>query len=85
MSRPKNAPAFHPSEYVKEEMKERKMTPRTFAKKTGWSPQVMAAFFDRRMGLDAPKARDVGKVFGTSAVIWNRLQTAWDRWERSQK
>lgn len=84
MSRPKNAPAFHPSEYVKEEMEARGMSTGMFTDKTGWSKATADAFLDGRMGLDALKAGDVGEVFGTSALLWIRLQTAWDRWERSQ-
>ncbi len=70
---------IHPGEYISEEIEARGWTVAEFAKKAGWGERVAVEVIDGRIPVSPTYARDLGRVFGTSTLMWARLQEAWLR------
>lgn len=76
---PADNPAFHPGEYVKEELIARGWSWGSFAEQIGWSLEDLTLLIDGRIDITNHHAMDLSRVFSTSISLWLRLQITWDR------
>ena len=72
------AEIFHPGEFLKEELAERKVTQKDAAEALGISPQFLGDVLAGKRGVSAALAVRLGKYLGTTALFWMRLQDQWD-------
>lgn len=68
---------IHPGEYISEEIEERGWSVKDFAAKVEWSERVAVEVIDGRLPISPTYAADLSRVFGTSRILWLRLQDAW--------
>ena len=71
--------AFHPGEYLRDELVERGWTVPEFARIIGWSVSDVSRILDGERGVTAATARDLADVLGTTSQVWLNLQAAWHR------
>ena len=72
------AEAFHPGEYIGDEMSARGLTIYLFCKQLGWSPVLLNAVLGERIAVSNTMAADLARVFGQDPQTWINLQAAWD-------
>lgn len=70
--------AFHPGEYVAEELAARGMSQRELARTMGRPYQVINEIVRCRKALTADTALDLEQAWGISADTWLNLQQAYD-------
>ena len=70
--------AFHPGEFLLEEVEHRKLVKKDFAKQLGILPHHLSELFAGKRHISAPLAVKLEKVLGISAEYWLRLQTSYD-------
>ena len=79
------AEVFHPSVFIREEMRERKWSLRELARRMGTDPQItvlgLHLYFkcgptepNLRLGNDIER---LARAFGSSADYWRNLEKAW--------
>ena len=71
--------AFHPGEYLRDELVERGWTVPEFAGIIGWSVSDVSRVLDRERGITEATARDLADALGTTPQVWLNLQAAWHR------
>jgi HTH-type transcriptional regulator / antitoxin HigA len=72
------AEAFHPGEYIREELAARDWSQTDFAKITGRPLQAVNEIINGRKRITAETALAIGAAFGTGPEVWINLQSAYD-------
>ncbi len=70
--------AFHPGEFLLEEVEERGLKKTEFAKQIGMLPGNLSELFKGKRNINARIAVKLEKVLGVSAEYWLGLQSAFD-------
>ena len=70
--------AFHPGEYVQEELDERGMSQRELARQMGRPFQTVNEIVHGRKAITAETALDLERILGGNAETWLNLQLAYD-------
>lgn len=70
--------AFLPGEYLRDELRERGITQAEFARTIDRPVQVVSEIMTGKKRITAATAVQIGGALGTSALLWVRLQAAWD-------
>jgi len=70
--------AFHPGEFLQEEVEERGLKKTEFAKQIGMLPGNLSELFKGKRNINARIAVRLEKVLGVSAEYWLGLQSAFD-------
>ncbi len=78
------AEAFHPGEYVKDELSARGWTEKDLADKTTLSENTVRKIVNCERRVTAVPAHQLSKAFGTGMMIWLNLQAAYDSWVLSK-
>lgn len=71
--------AFHPGEYLKDELDAREWTQTELAKMIGRPLRVINRIIAGKAGITTPTAQQLATAFGTSAELWMNLQNQYDR------
>lgn len=71
--------AFHPGEYIREEMAERKWSFEKLADKLDCDHVLLNNIIYGRQSISEEMAMALGRVFGTGAQVWLNLQATY--WE----
>ena len=69
---------FHPSEYIRDEMRYRDWSHEQFALKAGMNLTAAIALIRGDCGVTPRAAEALARAFGTSATLWYRLQKTYD-------
>ena len=72
------AEAYHPGEYIRDELRARKWKHADFAAAIGISLRGLRLVMDGKQSLLPSIARAIGRQFRTSAALWMGLQMAFD-------
>lgn len=81
------AEAFHPSEYIKDEMRARKWLDGDLAKASGLDGCHFPSLWDvvnNDGRIDALIAVGLATAFGTTTELWLNLQKAWDTHQQNK-
>lgn len=79
MSKPfKIAEAFHPGEYIADEIEARGWSRETLCKMSGLGPALVDELLAERRPVTSVVAYFLSKAFGTDAQTWVNLQKAFD-------
>ena len=70
--------AFHPGEFLLEEIEARKMQKKDFANQIGIYPNNLSLIFAGKRDISASLAIKIGKALGTSGELWYNLQSAFN-------
>ena len=70
--------AFHPGEFIREEIDERGMSQRELARLMGRPYQTVNEIVNGRKAITAETALDLERVFGGNAETWLNLQMTFD-------
>jgi len=70
--------AFHPGEFLLEEVEERKLKKAEFAESIGILPGHLSELFKGKRNINARMAVRLEKVLKVSAEYWLSLQSAYD-------
>lgn len=70
--------AFHPGEFLLEEIEARKILKKDFAKALEILPNNLSQIFVGKRNISAQLAIKIGKILETSAEYWYGMQTAFD-------
>jgi addiction module HigA family antidote len=70
--------AFHPGEFLLEELEARELKKSDFAKSINLLPGNLSELFKGKRHINARLAVKIEKVLGVSAEYWLGLQTAYD-------
>ena len=76
--KPMSDSAFHPGEYIQEELEERRMSQRELARQMGRPYQTINEIVHGKKSLTAETAIDLERVFGGNAETWMNLQLIYD-------
>ena len=71
--------AFHPGEYLKDELDAREWTQTGLAKMIGQPARLINRIIAGKAGITAQTAQQLATAFGTSAELWMNLQNQYDR------
>ncbi|WCT12665.1 HigA family addiction module antitoxin [Mucilaginibacter jinjuensis] len=74
----KTSVAFHPGEFLLEEVEERGLKKTEFAKEIGMLPGNLSELFKGKRNINARIAVKLEKALGVSAEYWLGLQSAFD-------
>ena len=77
-TKPRADSAFHPGEYVPEELDERGMSQRELARQMGRPFQTVNEIVHGRKAITAETALDLERILGGNAETWLNLQLAYD-------
>ena len=77
-TRPMADTAFHPGEYIQEEIEERGMSQRELARRMGRPYQSVNEIVNGRKAITAETALDLERVLGGNAETWLNLQMIYD-------
>ena len=75
------AKAFHPGEYIREELTARGWSQSAFAKIIDRPLQTVNEIIKGRKRVTAETALAIGAAFGTGPEVWLNLQSAHDLWQ----
>ena len=70
--------ATHPGEMIKDELRERGMTQKLLASKTGIQPSVLSEVINGKRSISLHMAAALEKILGIPADIWMNLQTQYN-------
>ncbi|MFD2284736.1 HigA family addiction module antidote protein [Pedobacter petrophilus] len=70
--------AFHPGEFLLEEIEARQILKKDFAKALEILPNNLSQIFVGKRNISAQLAIKIGKILETSAEYWYGMQTAFD-------
>jgi len=70
--------AFHPGEFLLEEIEERNILKKDAAQALDILPNNLSLLFAGKRNISAQLAIKIGKFLGTSAEYWYGMQTAYD-------
>lgn len=78
MKRRKIPEAFHPGEYLKDELKERRWSVAKLARKIGSPVSTIDQIIAGGRVISPAMAERLGKALGTGAEVWLNLQNAYN-------
>lgn len=70
--------AFHPGEFLNDELKERGYTQKTFASMSGILPSQLNEFIKGKRGMSAEMALKIGQVLDIDPIYWLNLQMIYE-------
>lgn len=70
--------AFHPGEFLLEEIEEREILKKDLAHALNILPNNLSLIFAGKRNISASLALKIGRFLGTSAEYWYSMQTAYD-------
>lgn len=70
--------AFHPGEFLMEEIESRQIQKKDFARQIGIFPNNLSLIFAGKRDISAPLAIKIGKALGTSGKLWFNMQSAFN-------
>ncbi|WP_149526744.1 HigA family addiction module antitoxin [Sphingobacterium hotanense] len=70
--------AFHPGEFLLEEIEYRQIQKKDFAKQIGIYPNNLSLIFAGKRDISAHLAIKLGKALGTSGELWYNMQSAFN-------
>lgn len=70
--------AFHPGEFLMEEIEFRQIQKKDFANQIGIFPNNLSLIFAGKRDISAPLAIKIGKALGTSGEMWFNMQSAFN-------
>lgn len=73
------AKVFPPSEFIADELMERKWSCAEFAEKLGWPPSWAHLLLSGMVKITPPLASDLARIFGTTQEFWLNLQRVYER------
>jgi len=73
-----NVEAFHPGEFLLEEIEHRKLLKKDVAEKLEILPQHLSEIFKGKRNISAKLAVKLERTLEISAEYWLSLQSAWD-------
>ncbi len=76
------AEAFPPNEYIREFMEGHKWTQKKLADELGYSRSFVSDLLSGKRGVSQRLAKDLARVFGTSAILWVNLEHAYQEWRK---
>lgn len=71
------AETFAPSEYLRDELKERRWTVADLAKAIGQPVHAVAELLDQETAIAAETARALSEALGTTPEVWLNLEVAY--------
>lgn len=74
----KSAAAFHPSEYLRDELEARAWTWREFVDMSGLDYITAHGLIGGAIAITPEYAAQIAAAFGTSPELWLNLQASWD-------
>lgn len=74
------AEAFHPGEYLREELDARRWSQSDFARIIGRPLQTVNEIVNAKKRVTAETALAIGEALGTGPEVWINLQSAYDLW-----
>lgn len=74
------AQAFHPGEYLRDELLARGIGQDAFANQIHVPDEIIRGICREDCDIDVRTAMHIGRGLGTSAELWINLQKAWDTW-----
>ncbi len=77
--------AFHPGEFLQEEIEERALLKKDVAKALEILPHHLSEIFAGKRNISAKLAVKLEKLFGSSAHYWLGLQMAFDLYQSKQQ
>jgi addiction module HigA family antidote len=77
--------AFHPGEFLREELEARDLTPERFAAEISRTPESIAAILSGSQPLTAELAVEIEEAFGIDAELWVNLQGHYDLQEARRR
>lgn len=69
--------AFHPGEYIRDELEARGWSQAAFALILGWRPNVVQDVLKGTRSISLDMAKALGAAFGTDPQLWLNLQSAY--------
>jgi HTH-type transcriptional regulator / antitoxin HigA len=75
------AEAFHPGEYIRDELEARGWSQKDLARILDRPLQVVNEIVNGRKRITADTAMAIGLAFGTGAKVWLNLQSTYDLWK----
>ncbi|MBU2269240.1 MAG: HigA family addiction module antidote protein [Bacteroidetes bacterium] len=69
--------AFHPGEFLLEEIEAREFQKKDFAAQIGIFPNNLSLIFAGKRDISATLAIKIGKALGTNSELWYNLQSAY--------
>jgi len=70
--------AFHPGEFLNDELKERGYTQKSFALMSGMLPSQLNEFIKGKRGMSAEMALKFGQVLDMDPIYWLNLQMIYE-------
>ena len=70
--------AFHPGEFLNDELKERGLTQKSFAIMSGMLPSQLNEFIKGKRGMSAEMALKFGQVLDIDPLYWLNLQMIYE-------
>lgn len=77
MEKTQDQNAFHPGEYIRDELLARGWSQASLALILGWRPSVVQDLLKGTRSISLEMAKALGAAFGTEAQLWINLQTAY--------
>lgn len=74
------AEAFHPGEFLRDELAERGLSAAQFAEKSGVHLNSIIEILNGSLAVNTHAAFKLGRALGTSPELWANLQKAYDDW-----
>jgi len=79
------AEAFPPGEFIREELEGRGWTQEDLAEIIGRQPSIVSGLINGKRAVSPAIAADLAEAFGTTAQLWQNLQSQYDLEIASQK
>jgi addiction module HigA family antidote len=76
---------FHPGYYLKQDLKELKMSPVEFSLRSGLLEKQVNDLLDGKIGVTGEIAGKLSVFFGSSASLWLGLQADYDTYIRQKR
>lgn len=74
------AEAFHPGEYILDEIRERNWTVEEFAEKSGLPLTLLNSIIEEKARISPHTAECLGAILGTGAEVWANLDMHYRIW-----
>lgn len=76
------AEGFPPADYIHEFMEGRCWTQKRLASELGYSRSFVSDLLSGKRGVSQGLAKDLARVFGSSAILWVGLEQAYQEWRK---
>lgn len=85
MSERMPAEVFHPGEYLLDELNARGWTQKEFAKMIDRSASCVNQIINKKRGISAKTALELGNALGTGPQFWMNLDSAYRIWKKRKE